>query len=100
MTAKRATVLLIISLLLVSRAFAADGGTDAPIEPGIIRLPGDSYLVNRPAWDKLNTEMIRLQQVERQHKDESWVAVVLVGMGVGLLIGVPTGLLIGYTAAK
>ena len=75
---------LLILLLISTPAFAQDGGIDAP---RIIRLPGDKYLFNQPAFDALDTEMKRLQAREREHKAEQWLPVLLIGAAVGLVAG-------------
>jgi hypothetical protein len=67
------------------------GGDDAP---RIVQLSQGTYLFNKPAFDKVDGEMKRLQGVEREHKAESWGLVLVVGLSVGLLVGVPTGLLL------
>ena len=75
---------LLILLLISTPALAQDGGIDAP---RILRLPGDKYLFNQPAFDALDTEMKRLQAREREHKAEQWLPVLLIGAAVGLVVG-------------
>lgn len=51
---------------------------------------------NAPAEQKLDDELKRLQGVERSHKAESWMTVVLVSSGVGLVVGsVIAGVVVG-----
>lgn len=57
-----------------------------------MQLPGGNYLFNETAFLKVDSEMKRLQGVEREHKGESWLGVLLVGMGTGALLGVITTL--------
>lgn len=85
---QRRTLALFLSIALSTPAFAQDAGVlDAPTA---VRL--DSGLVLNPAAEKkLDDELKRLQGVERQHKGESWVTVVLVSLGVGLVLGAATG---------
>jgi hypothetical protein len=65
-----------------------------------LQLPGGSYLFNKPAFEKVDGELKRLQALERQHKDESWGIVLVVGLSVGLLVGVPTGVLLSQALSK
>lgn len=75
--------------LILAAVLAADGGVDAP---RVMQLPGGNYLFNEAAFLKVDSEMKRLQGVEREHKGESWLGVLLVGMGTGALLGVITTL--------
>lgn len=77
---------------LPARGEGQDGGTDAP---RIVRLEG-SYLVNEVAFRAIDIEVQRLQQVERNHKAESWSQIVIISVLVGLALGVPIGFGLGY----
>lgn len=86
-------LVLALSLGSVARAEGEDGGT----EPAkIIRLPSNQYLVNEAAFKAIDFEVSRLQQVERNHKAESWLQVVLLSALVGLILGIPTGIGLGF----
>jgi len=75
----------LLPLLLSLPCFAQDAGvTDAP---KVVILPGDNYLFNKPAFDTVNSEMSRLQGVERQHKAEQWATPVIIGLVVGVVAG-------------
>ena len=87
---------LILSIALVSPVFAQDAGvSDAP---HAVRLENGSLLLNPAAELRLDDEMKRLQGVERQHKAESWVTVVLISVGVGLVLGAATGVAVTLAA--
>ena len=78
---------LAITLVLSLCARAQDGGVvlDAPL---ILQLPNGHYDFNPPAYIAVDTELKRLQQLEREHNQEpSWATPVLVGLAVGLLAG-------------
>jgi hypothetical protein len=63
--------------------------------PKVVKLPGDNYLFNKPAFAKVDDELKRLQAVERAHLGEpQWYVPVLVGLGVGTLAGLVTGLVV------
>ena len=68
--------------LLLTAALAAP-----PDAPRIVQLKSGDYLVSPQAFEAIDSEMKRLQKVEREHKGEQWVTTVLVSSGVGLLVG-------------
>lgn len=61
-----------------------DGGVSGP---RIVRKLDGTYNINQAAFDTIDLELRRLQNLERTHKDENWVGVVLTGMVIGLIIG-------------
>lgn len=75
--------------LLLAVALAAP-----PDAPRIVQLRSGEYLVSQVAFDAINSEMKRLQRVEREHKDEQWLTTILVSAGVGLLVGAVAGVLV------
>lgn len=75
--------------LLLAIALAAP--SDAP---RIVQLRSGEYLVSQVAFDAINSEMKRLQRVEREHKDEQWLTTILVSAGAGLLAGVVVGAIV------
>ena len=75
-----------LALILLAQL---DGG--ASDVPRIVRLTDDQYMFNDAAVRKLDEETQRLQAVEAEHRSESWVSVLLVGMAVGLIVGIPVG---------
>ena len=80
---------LILSIALIQPAFGQDAGvSDAP---KAVRLENGSLLLNKAAADAVDLEMTRLQGQERVHRSESWLTVVLVSLGVGLVLGAATG---------
>ena len=82
-------VALITAFALISPAFAQDAGvSDAP---KAVRLENGSLLLNKAAADAVDLEMTRLQGQERVHKGESWVTVVLISVGAGILMGAAAG---------
>lgn len=85
------------ALILVA-LLAADAGVpeDAPVEARVMRLPGNNYLFNEPAFVQVDSELRRLQALEREHKGESWLGVLLVGMGTGALMTLVTVLTIQW----
>lgn len=87
---------LAFTLVLIphpARGEGQDGGsTDAP---RIVRLEG-SYLVNDAAFRAIDIEVQRLQQVERNHRAESWSQIVIISVLVGLALGIPIGFGLGY----
>ena len=81
--------LLVAILLLTVPCYGQDAGVDAPTAT---RLQNGSVLLNPPAFTKLDDELKRLQQVEREHKAEPpWVIPVLIGGAVGLALGAVAG---------
>lgn len=86
------TLALLLSCALAATpglARAQDGGlSDAPLA----RRLDCGLCLNAPAEKKLDDEVKRLQGVEREHKDESWLSVVLVSVALGALAG---GLTVG-----
>lgn len=78
---------LALVLILALPAYAQE--SDAP---KATKLHNGSVLFNKPAFDKLDDELKRLQQVEREHKTEpSWVIPVAIGAAVGLVVGAAVG---------
>lgn len=56
--------------------------------PRVLQLPNGHYDFNPPAYVAVDTELKRLQQLEREHNQEpSWATPVLVGLAVGFLAG-------------
>lgn len=72
---------------------------DAPL---VLQYPNGSALLNKAAFDKIDVEMKRLQQVEREHKAEpSWLIPVAIGAGAGLVVGaVVSAVIVGAVTAK
>ena len=71
---------------------------DAPL---VLQYPNGSALMNKAAFDKVDLEMKRLQQVEREHKAEpSWVIPVLIGVAAGLAVGIPTTVVVVSAVQK
>ncbi len=80
---------LCLLLCLALPAYAQDAGvSDAP---KAVRLENGSLLLNKAAADAVDLEMTRLQGQERVHKGESWVTVVLISVGAGILMGAAAG---------
>lgn len=92
------TLALFLSIGLIQPAFAQDAGVDAPI----LAVRHECGLcLNAPAEKKLDDELKRLQAVERSHKGEQWMTVVLVSSGVGLVVGaVIAGVVTGLVLKK
>ena len=90
------TLALLLSCALAATpglARAQDGGlSDAPLA----RRLDCGLCLNAPAEKKLDDEVKRLQGVEREHKAESWLGVVLVSVLVGLTLGGATVGVIWY----
>ena len=81
------TAASLVLCLLALPAHAQDGGVvlDAP---RVLKQSDGTYLFNQAAFTKVDSELKRLQQVERVHKGEpSWAQPVLVGMLVGFVFG-------------
>ena len=80
---------LLSAILLVasiSPAFAQDAGvSDAPLA---VRMENGHLDLSPAAESRINDEMVRLQGVERLHKAEKWLPVVMVSTGVGVAVGV------------
>lgn len=56
--------------------------------PRVIKQTDGTYLFNQPAFNAVDAELKRLQQVERVHKGEpSWWQPVVVGLAVGVIAG-------------
>ena len=90
-----ATACLLVSLPGVARG--QDGGLpDAPLA----RRLDCGLCLNEPAEKALDNELKRLQGVERQHKEESWVKVVLVSGAVGVVAGIALGVALGYAIPR
>lgn len=90
------TLALLLSCALAATpglARAQDGGLpDAPLA----RRLDCGLCLNAPAEKALDDEVKRLQGVEREHKAESWLGVVLVSVLVGLTLGGATVGVIWY----
>lgn len=73
---------------LVAAAPVGESPKPAPTEdaPYARKLPV-GWLVSDAGWLALDTELKRLQGVERLHKAENWTGVVLVGLVVGVVVG-------------
>ena len=83
----------LLMLLTVPAFGQVDGGS--PDAPMITRLTNDQYMVNAAAFNQIDNEVKRLQTVEAEHKGESWISVIAIGMVVGLVVGIPVGIYIG-----
>lgn len=80
------TLASLVLCLCVTSARAQDGG--AVLDAPLIEKSGNVYTFNKPAFDAVNEEMKRLQQVEREHKGEpAWSTPILVGLVVGAVVG-------------
>jgi hypothetical protein len=96
------TLACLLSCALVALpgvARAQDGGVPEDA-PRIVKLESGHYDVNGPAFKALDDEMVRLQGVERQHKSESWVKVVLIAGAVGLAAGLAAGVIVGVSIPR
>ena len=85
--ARLRTPAFFLSLALVLAPLCSHAADDAP---KIIKLETGDYLVNQQAFNALDKELVRLQEVERKHKDEEWATALLVAAGVGLAVGAAT----------
>ena len=97
------TLACLLSCALVALpgvARAQDGGVAAEDAPRIVKLENGHYDVNDPAFRALDGEMVRLQGVEREHKAESWVKVVLIAGAVGLAAGLAAGVIVGVSIPR
>lgn len=81
--------------LVLAALLAADAGVPGDA-PRVMRLPGNNYLFNEPAYAQVDSELRRLQALEREHKGESWLGVLLVGMGTGALMTLATVLTVQW----
>lgn len=88
----RRTLALFLSLSLSVNA-AEPSPADAP---KVIHLRVGGYLYNDAAHLALDKEIRRLQDVERIHRNESWLTPVLVSAGIGFLIGITLSLTVWY----
>lgn len=79
--------ILALTVILGLNAWAQDGGTLEQDAPKVTILPGDNYLFNKRAFDTTNTEMKRLQGIERLHRSEQWATPVIIGLVVGFVAG-------------
>jgi len=62
----------------------------------VLQLPNGHFDINPPAFVKLDSELKRLQQLERTHNQEpSHATPVLIGMGVGGAVGLALGVMVG-----
>jgi hypothetical protein len=60
--------------------------------PRVLQLPNGHYDFNPPAYVAVDTELKRLQQLEREHNQEpKWSTPVLVGLAIGVTVGLVTG---------
>jgi hypothetical protein len=55
--------------------------------PRVTLLASGDYLVPQEAFAAVDSEMKRLQAVEKAHKGESWLTAILVSSAVGLVVG-------------
>lgn len=91
------TLALLLSCALAATpglARAQDGGL--PDDAPLARRLDCGLCLNAPAEKALDDEVKRLQGVEREHKAESWLSVVLVSVLVGFTVGGATVGLIWY----
>jgi hypothetical protein len=91
------TLAFFLSIAWISPAFAQDAGVSD--RPTAVRLDS-GLLLSPPAEKKLDDELKRLQEVERQHRSESWVTVVMVSSAVGLVTGFLVGSLVVTAVLK
>lgn len=70
-----------LAALVASSALGADGGV-----PTVVHLD-QHYVMNEPAFDKINAELVRLQRLEQTHKNETWVGPLLLAFGLGFGLG-------------
>lgn len=75
---------LISGALLIAFISKAELPSDAPVAQ---KMSDGSVLLNPSAAKAIDDELKRLQGVERQHKAEEWVPVILLSVGVGILVG-------------
>ena len=88
---------LLLAALVALPAFGQEPA-DAPL---VLQYPNGSALLNKAAFEKIDVEMKRLQQVEREHKAEpSWVIPILIGVAAGLVVGIPTTAFVVSAAQK
>lgn len=91
---------LLLAALVALPAFGQEPAkpADAPL---VLQYPNGSALLNKAAFEKIDVEMKRLQQVEREHKAEpSWVIPILIGVAAGLVVGIPTTAFVVSAAQK
>lgn len=69
---------------LIAAAILSALPGDAPV---VKHFPDGSYRMDAQTWEKLDTEVKRLQAVEDEHKKESPATAVLVATVVGILVG-------------
>lgn len=81
----RRTLALVVVLALPASAQDAGIVLDAPLAE---RYADGSLLFNPAGAKTLDLELKRLQGVERLHKGESWITVVAISSGVGVVVGV------------
>lgn len=56
--------------------------------PRVVKLTNGHYDFNPPAFNAVDAELKRLQQVERVHKGEpAWATPVVVGLLTGIVLG-------------
>lgn len=97
--------LIIAALVAASPASLPDGGMaqDAPV---VTKLSDDrGFLFSPAAYNAVDAEMKRLQEVERKAKLEKerkqpWVEVILISAAVGLAAGATVGVVVGRLLPK
>lgn len=95
----------LIAVLVASASVTSSDAGVAPDAPTVIKLSdGSGYLFSKPAFDAVNLEMKRLQEVEKQSKvakeNQPWVQVVLISAAVGLAVGLGSGVALGLLLPK
>lgn len=95
---------LVLALLVATAPLSPDAGI-APEAPLVVRLTSGAYLFQPEAFNAVDVEMKRLQEVERAAKAEEkrekpWLQVILVSVGVGLAVGLATGVAVGKLLDK
>lgn len=88
---------LIGLLFLGVQVHAEEKQADAP---RVTHLTSGDYLMNAPAYTALDSELKRMQAVERLHKDEAWGTAILVSALVGALAGASTVAIVVAVTAK
>lgn len=88
--------------VLILALLTADGGV--PDRP-VVTKTAHGYLFSDPAYNAVDAEMKRLQEVERRAKVEKerkqpWVEVILISAAVGLAAGATVGVVVGRLLPK
>lgn len=93
---------LVLSLPCYAQEPSKEAKPVAEDAPVVLKYSNGSALMNKAAYDKVDLELKRLQQVEREHKAEpSWVTPILIGGVVGLVVGaVASAVVVGSLKAK